>query len=258
MRRPAAIQFLHDSDADFIGLQEVLPSQRKDLIEGLPEWGSIGRTRESSASEGESTPIFYNRRRWHLVESRSGTFWLSETPSVAGSHDWKSACPRIATWAVLREVRSGRLVMVLNTHLDHQSQEAREQGAKVIARFLAREAEDLPVIVLGDFNAGPRNPARLTLCEGVDGSPPLRDCYAVRHNDDEAAAGSFHGFKGGTGGLRIDAILVSSAFDIVDASIVHTAEGGTHLSDHYPVAATLRLRAREADMAPISSPSASP
>ncbi len=240
-RRHAAIRFLADSEADFIGLQEVLPSQRKHLVEGLPGWGSIGRSREASAAEGESTPIFYRRQRWSLLDGRSGTFWLSETPTVAGSRDWKSGDPRIATWGVFRDRSTGRLVFVLNTHLDHQSQEARERGAQVIARFVAREAEGLPVVVMGDFNAGPVNPARRLLIEGFDGSPPLRDTYALHRSDDERAAGTFHGFKGGTEGLRIDAILVSAALGVQDADIVHTDEGSIHLSDHYPVTATLRL-----------------
>lgn len=254
-RRHRAIQHLLDSGADFIGLQEVLPSQRRELVEGLPAWGSIGRSREASSAEGESTPIFYDRRRWSLVDGRSGTFWLSETPSVPGSRDWKTASPRIATWAVLRETRSGRLVMVVNTHLDDRSQEARENGAKVIAKFLAREAERMPVIVMGDFNAGPLNPARSSLCEGWQGSPPLRDCYAIARAGNESAAGTYHGFKGGTGGLRIDAILASEHFDIVEASISHTPEGEKHLSDHYPVTASLRLKSTgdgESRSAPIA------
>jgi len=265
-RSSRVISFLSDSDADIIGLQEVLPAQRRDLVAGLPGWGSVGRTREASSAEGESNPLFFNRQRWALIDSRTGTFWLSETPSVPGSRSWKSSLPRIATWAVLRELASGRRILVVNTHLDHASQEARERGARVIAEFLASEADDLPVIVIGDFNAGPSNPARVTLCEGVDASPTLRDAYSTARGGDERAAGTYHAFRGTADGVRIDAILVSEHFEIVNAAIVHTPPQTEHLSDHFPVSAALRLLPDQADAArsrtppgrPFAAPSASP
>lgn len=240
-RRHRVAAFLNETGADFIGLQEVLPSQRRDLGVDLPGLGWIHRTREASPAEGEATPILFDRSRWALVESRSGTFWLSDTPEVPGSRSWRSALPRIASWGVFRERESGRSVLVLNTHFDHASQEARERSARRIAEFIAAEAESMPVIVMGDFNAGPTNPARKILCEGVDGSPPLRDTYAVIHGGDERQAGTFHGFRGVSDGIRIDAILASEDFDVLRAAIVHTPPGGEHLSDHYPVLAELRL-----------------
>lgn len=247
------IEHLKKSDADFIGLQEVLPSQRQDLSKELLDFAMIGRSRETSPTEGEATPILFRRSQWALVPSRSGTFWLSETPGSPGSISWKAATPRIATWGVFQSLTSERRVLVLNTHLDHASQEAREEGARVIARFLAGESKDLPVIVLGDFNASASNPARRTLCEGVAGSPPLSDTYNERHPGPEHDAATFHGFKGGSTGPRIDAILVSRAFEVVDATIDRATIDGLFLSDHYPVIADLRWQ-RAAHTEPSASP----
>jgi len=254
-RRARVIEFLTKSNADFIGLQEALPSQRSDLTGGLLDYAQIGRSRETSPTEGEATPIFYARSQWSVVPSRTGTFWLSETPSVSGSKDWKSACPRIATWGVFQSRATTRQVLVLNTHFDHVSQHAREEGARVIAEFLSQEAGDLPVIVMGDFNAAATNPARRTLCEGVAGSPTLVDTFAERFPGPEREVGTFHDFRGGTSGSRIDAILVSSAFEVVSATIERTTLDGVHLSDHYPVSARLAWRRDESAKDAAGAPS---
>lgn len=241
-RSHRVIEFLSTSSADFIGLQEVLPSQGAELAEALPNYGVIGRTRERSSAEGEANPIFFDRAKWALVESRTGTFWLSETPSVPGSKSWRSSLPRIATWGVFRERLGEQRILVLNTHWDHQSQEAREQSAAVIAEFLGQEAGDLPVIVMGDFNVGPANPARERLTEGFAGSPPLVDTFAVLHPGVERNTGTYHGFRGHASGPRIDAILASHAFTVLGAEIDRRGSVEAPLSDHYPVVAELRLK----------------
>ncbi|MFO0894362.1 MAG: endonuclease/exonuclease/phosphatase family protein [Phycisphaerales bacterium] len=249
-RKERALAYLAGSRADFIGLQEVLPSQMKEVVAALPGYGHIARSRDASPFEGESTPIFYDRASWVPVEGMQGTFWLSETPEIPGSRSWRSGCPRIATWAIFRHQRNGRRVLVLNTHLDNESQQARDHGARAIAEFLATRSNraapaapgSLPppaVIVTGDFNAGPTNSCRRTIMEGASGSPPLRDAYRVIHPDGEAGAGTFHGFRGGADGPSIDAIMISAELQPKVASIDRHEPGTQPLSDHYPLRTTL-------------------
>jgi len=54
----------------------------------------------------------------------------------------------------------GELVVV-NTHLDHISEEARQKGTALIASRLAEQ--DVPVVVGGDFNCEPGSPAHKEL-----------------------------------------------------------------------------------------------
>lgn len=274
LRGPRVVEYLTASKADFIGIQEALPSQRADLEESLTDYGSIGRSRETSPAEGEATPILYDRTRWVPVASRNGTFWLSESPSTPGSKSWKSSVPRIATWGIFRERNGDRRVMVLNTHLDHQSQEAREGAVREIARFLQGEATGIPVIVMGDFNAAPNNPAVRTLCEGWDGSPPLVDTYSVLHPGPERGTGTSHGFRRTTAGPRIDAILISDGLRAVAAGIDRSGTIEAPLSDHFAVTAEVRFApaaaapvtpapatdsARpDAPSAPVTDPTAAP
>ena len=45
---------------------------------------------------------------------------------MAGSSDWQSACVRVANWVRLTDRDSGVQFRVVNTHLDHVSQAARQ------------------------------------------------------------------------------------------------------------------------------------
>ena len=68
---------------DLVGLQEVLLEQLRDLEERLPDFNWVGVGRDDGAEAGEFAPIFYRKSVLTLLDS--GTFWLSETPNVAGS-----------------------------------------------------------------------------------------------------------------------------------------------------------------------------
>ena len=73
-------------------------------------------------------------------------------------------------------------------------------------------------------------------------SPRLRDTYRVVHPTD-TLVGTFNGFTGARDGEKIDHILVSGGWTILDAAIVTISAAGRYPSDHFPVTATIR-RAR--------------
>jgi endonuclease/exonuclease/phosphatase family metal-dependent hydrolase len=71
----------------------------------------------------------------------------------------------------------------------------------------------------------------------------LRDTYRDVHPG-AGPVGTFHAFRGGLDGEKIDAVLASSPFATDDATILtQPAPSGRYVSDHHPVAATLRLPA---------------
>ena len=261
-RRAMVIETLVDRAPDFIGLQEALPHQRREIEATLaaeasnrvPRYGSIGRTREVSDAQGEATPLLHREDRWERLDG--GTFWLSKTPETPGSRDWNAACPRIATWGRFRrrEAReattpplpqgsreSRRDVLVVNTHFDHASAEARREGAKVLVAFLSRMRKEHPalaVVLMGDLNAAPSDAAVATLLEAG-----LVDTHLAAGGDERF--GTFHGFKGAAataGRPRIDFIFADPSFEVLAASIDRREPDGRPPSDHHPVRATLRLR----------------
>lgn len=238
-RRDLVVQVIEDAGPDIIGTQEALRFQLDELEEALPGYGEVGVGREDGVAAGEYSAILYRTSRLRVDEH--GTFWFSETPEVPGSIAWGARFPRICTWSRFVDRSSGRGFYVFNVHLDHESQESRERSVELLlARIEARERSE-PVIVTGDFNAGEDNPAmRRLLDAGAHGGPSFRDSFRVAHPD-ATDVGTFHGFEGGTGGPKIDAVLVSDAWEVVSASIIRASRDGRYPSDHFPVMAEVRL-----------------
>ena len=99
---------------DLIGFQEATP-QWLELLER--DYGSdygIYNVYRSAASP-ESTPIAWKKDKFLCLDK--GSLWYSDTPEVE-SPGWDALykCPRILTWAKLRELASGREFCFVNTH----------------------------------------------------------------------------------------------------------------------------------------------
>lgn len=216
-RRRLAIGVVEDRRPDIVGMQEVLDFQRREFLEALQEYEAVGRGRDADGG-GEQSCILYRADR--LTLRAHGTFWLSETPNVQGSKSWDSALPRICTWAEF-EFR-GRRFTAYNTHFDHRGATARLESARLMASRVRG-----PAIVTGDFNCGPD-------------SAPMREFAAWTDALAGTAGGTFHGFRGGDTGERIDGIFVDG-LDALEAWIVRDGHEGRYPSDHYPVFARVRL-----------------
>jgi endonuclease/exonuclease/phosphatase family metal-dependent hydrolase len=254
---------IRDANPDVLGLQEALIDQIDYLSDQLKGYSIVGTGRDDGKKAGEFSCILFRTDRFDAGEQ--GTLWLSDTPERAGSKSWGNTLPRIVTWARLSEKTGGGTVLVFNTHLDHLSQPSRERSAGFIMGEIGRRARaGEPVVLMGDFNAGETNPAvrRVKGQIGPDdgneeGSKPgpqreeagkpveagrpakevsLVDTFRVVHPD-EAAAGTFHGFKGTGDGEKIDYIFVSQEVTVVGAKIVRTRREGRYPSDHFPVTA---------------------
>lgn len=233
-RSDLALGVIRDEKPDVFGVQEAQPIQIEELNAALPEYTNVGVGRRADGSD-EFSAIYFRRDRFHLGDA--GTFWLSDEPTVPGSRSWGNNLPRIATWVRLLDQTDNRRIVVLNTHWDHESQPARLNSAKLICKQLKELSGDQePVIVMGDFNAQPNNPAMVALVE--EGG--LRDTLSVAHPE-EKNIGTFHGFGRIEKGPKIDAVLVSPQWKVKDAAILRTHDGNRYPSDHYPVTATLEL-----------------
>lgn len=234
-RKALLVDVIRAEAPDVVGVQEALYPQLAYIVEALPEYAMVGVGRDDGQRAGEHTSILYRRSR--LMASRSDTFWLSETPERVASKHWGNNITRICTWAQL-STADGRSLYVYNVHLDHQSQPSREKAAALLrARIDARDPK-LPVIVMGDFNAGEQNAAVAAMTVGG----VLRDTFRVKHPD-ASPVGTFTGFKyGQVTGEKIDHIFATPDWEVLDAAIVRTDANKRYPSDHFPVSATLRLQ----------------
>src|SRR5688572_7016993 len=241
-RRDFVVRVIRDFDPHVLGTQEALAFQLAFIEEQLPHYVPIGVGREDGREAGEYSAILYDRRR--LEPLAQGTFWLSDTPEVAGSTSWGNRITRIATWARFADRVAGANFYVFNTHFDHESQPARERSALLLLeRIAARPPPHEPVVVMGDFNAGEDNPAFRTLVTrgAAAHSIGFTDTFRGLHPA-ATDVGTFHAFRGTRTGAKIDAILTSAEWRVQDAAIVHTSENVRFPSDHFPVTATLLLR----------------
>jgi endonuclease/exonuclease/phosphatase family metal-dependent hydrolase len=187
--------------------------------------------------------ILYRHKRWRLDSDGHGWFWLSDTPEKPGSITWGNACPRMVAWGRFFNEKAGRGLYVFNTHFDHVSELSRQKGAELLARVV-KQAKTEPVVVLGDFNAGESSEA-ISYLLGKKGESPVKliDTFRAVHPD-EKHVGTFHDFRGGTEGDKIDFILATPGVKVLSAAIVHDrisgeAKDARYLSDHYPVTAEM-------------------
>jgi endonuclease/exonuclease/phosphatase family metal-dependent hydrolase len=237
-RRPAMRACIAEMAPDVMGTQEGLYPQLKDIAADQPdyEWVGLGR---DGGSRGEFMAIFYRKARLEPVEFDH--FWLSDTPNVIASTNWGNTNRRMTTWVRFRERASGREFYVFNTHLDHALQSAREKGALLIRQRVQEVAtNNLPVLLIGDFNAEPGKEKTYDLLLEGNFFADTWHTARTRRNDDLSTFHNFRGARKGT--FRIDWILTRGPWECDANEVVVFSRDGQFPSDHHPVLARLRLR----------------
>lgn len=233
-RLPLAVEQIELERPDLIGTQEGLLSQLVDLERELDGYRWVGQGREGG-SHGEFMAIFYADERLELLEYDH--YWLSDTPDVVGSKTWGNGVVRMTTWARFRERESGEQLVLVNTHFDHQVEEARVKSAELMAerdkRFGRRR-----VIMTGDFNCASGTSAAWKALV-TDG--PYQDSWFSAAERGEAID-TFHGWKAPRAGdRRIDWILHRGALEAISSKVCTYGRDERWPSDHFPVLAELRL-----------------
>lgn len=230
MRRDFFVGQLRLMKPDILGLQEVVPGQRDDLVKALPSYTFLGVGRDDGANKGEYSSLGVDKAKYRVAST--GTFWLSPTPAVP-SKGWDAAFPRVATWAHLIRRSDGKRILALNTHMDHVGEVARLQGARQIAAFLEKARRPGEALVMtGDLNTEPGTPPIEALTAGA-----LKDSATVSLRPAIGPKGSFNAFAAlPTKSPLIDYILVSPDWTVTDHAVLGWhGENGRVASDHFPV-----------------------
>jgi len=171
--------------------------------------------------KNSTSPSYPSQTDERLALLAMDQFWLSPTPRVPASrYEQQSRCPRVAVWAKLLHRESGVCFYFVNTHLDHQFEEARALGLKQIFETIRtlKAIEDLPVFITGDFNLTPESPSYALIAENG-----FTDLTA-------SISGSFHDY-GTREPVKIDYIL-TDALGSSDVQSWHECNDGLYLSDH--------------------------
>jgi endonuclease/exonuclease/phosphatase family metal-dependent hydrolase len=217
---------------DILGVQEALVHQLKDMAGNIPGYAYIGVGRDDGKEKGEFSAILYRPDRFDVLEQN--TFWLSETPEIPGSKSWDAAITRVATWARMRDKKSKKEFVVINTHFDHMGKEAREKSADLLKSKALTLAKELPLIITGDFNCTRDEPpyqvmiapSKVILIDPAPQNPP----------------GTFCNFGVNSMECRpIDYIFHTSRWRPKGYNVIQDNDGKNYPSDHLPVYVELSL-----------------
>lgn len=227
---------------DLFGVQEAKHNQMLDLQKGLNDYSYVGVGRDDGKEKGEYSAIFYKKEKFEVL--LQNTFWLSETPVVPGSKSWDAAITRVVTFALFKNIATGKLFYYANTHFDHIGKEARKNSAELIkqqvAAFIksatAQKEGKIPAIVSGDFNSEPTDAPYLTITNGQ--IFPLFDSRPANN-----LTGTFCGFELNKMECKtIDYIFHSEDWNASGYQVIQDNDGKYYPSDHLPIMVTLTLK----------------
>lgn len=237
-RKEKVFSIIREASPDIFGLQEALHEQLTDMEIAFPTYTRIGVGRDDGKESGEYSPIFFNSGKFSLLSS--GTFWLSQTPLVAGSRGWDAACNRVVTWVKLNDKKSGKIVLAFCTHFDHMGEIARRNSAKLLLHVVDSLSGNDPAVVIGDFNSTPESEPFKIITNPSD-PIHLTDSRTLCPNP-EGPDFTYTGFTvGGIPGERIDYIFLKGIKRTESFKVNEQNNGVYYPSDHLPVSAVMEL-----------------
>ena len=229
-RYPATALMLEDQKPDVFGVQEAFNYQIRFIEDNFEDYDCVGVGRDDGKQKGEFMSIFWNKKTVKMI--KWGTFWLSETPEKP-SMGWDAACKRTATWALMKDKKTGKQFYFVNTHLDHRGTEARKKGLELIVSRIAEiNPKGYPMVLTGDFNVKPDNAALKDLDSKMQSARKI-----APRTDNHPTFNNWGKIKPD---MVIDYIYVSG-FSACPEYHTVTEKYGTwkYVSDHYPITAKL-------------------
>lgn len=228
------LEKIDNEKPDVICFQEIREPSKNALVKALTDYIIVGQLRNKDyTGEGIYTAI----RKDTMDLLGLDIFWIGPEPYVPESRfESQSVCPRICVMTMIRHKISGERMRVYNVHLDHIGEIARVEGIKCVLNMAVadRKKMDLPVVVLGDFNARPES-------ETVEYCNNFKEISLFEATKDIKS--TFHAFGKKTEDCKIDYIFVSDELKGKVKSVCawKDVENGIYLSDHYPIVTELEV-----------------
>jgi len=207
-RCPRICDLINLEEFEIMGVQEAKSHQLKGMLELLPEYRAIGVARDDGKERGEYSPIIYKTERFTLLDH--GTFWLAPDPTTPAL-GWDAACIRICTWGKFKDIQSGFVFWMFNTHMDHVGVVARKEGAKLIINKIKEISKSSDKVILcGDFNVDQHS----DVYNYVGSAWNLKDAYEIAGSR-LAWTGTMNSFSPDEfSESRIDHIFLGPAFKV--------------------------------------------
>jgi len=234
-RKEEALALMNYYHPDYFGVQEAVPQQMTDIKTNLKDYDYVGVGRDDGKNQGEYSAIFYDKTK--LEVTKSGTFWLSETPEKP-SKGWDAAYNRVCTYAFFKIKKTGKQFLAMNLHFDHVGDVARVNSAKLILEKIKElNPENLPLTLTGDFNlTDDSEPIKII-------SKSLDNAFYHSKKPHYGPVGTFTAFDVNTiPKERIDYIFVKG-FDVFsNRTINDRRENLLYPSDHFPILAEIKFK----------------
>ncbi|WP_461224136.1 endonuclease/exonuclease/phosphatase family protein [Lacticaseibacillus suihuaensis] len=239
-RRPHIIANIKAQAPDILAVQEVLAEPLAALKQALAAYRFVGVARDDGIAAGEFNGLFYLPEKFALIAQ--GHQWLGATPDRPTKFPGAGSI-RLFQWARLRERATDRVFTAVVTHLDDQSQPAREAGmAQLLTYFKPQLAAGEALLLAGDFNSEPVDLAY------QKATAVLEDAQLVAKHQDMPYPGTFQDngqFRARPDLVtkRIDYWFVTPAVAVDHYTIDATATpDGHYASDHFPVVIDVTLK----------------
>ena len=218
-RKEIVDEYIENSDADIICLQEVRPSVKEHFINAHKGFQFYGDFRFVPQREYDETP---------LVGLKSGKFallsyarrWLSPTPEVAESkYIEDNFWPRVYVELKLKRISDGKEFYLINTHFELDDYSVKMSYLQLINRVNELKKENVPVFITGDLN------------QKSDFFEKLNDGTFT-----DISSGPEYTFQGfGRLFEKIDYILTSERDLKYKVKTAKVIKDGIYISDHFPV-----------------------
>jgi endonuclease/exonuclease/phosphatase family metal-dependent hydrolase len=230
-RKKSVVELFRRQRPDLIATQEANHFQIDFLAENLPEYSYMGR-RHPAPDFWQDNILFYRKM---IVRKDHIHFFLSQTPHIP-SRSFGSRYPRQATLGLFHI--SGNRLICIDTHLDFETP-AQMGAVRVIKEQLASYDDEIPVILMGDFNATPESPCY----QWLTGKEEVEKKNGLDFNETFKAPypSTFHRFTGEPAGGYIDWILYRAPLRLKACEVLQGPVDGIYPSDHFAVTAIFEL-----------------
>ncbi|MBW1740819.1 MAG: endonuclease/exonuclease/phosphatase family protein [Deltaproteobacteria bacterium] len=226
-RKESVVKLFKGQSPDLIATQEANHFQIDFLAENLSEYRYIGR-RHPAPKFWQDNILFYRKT---IVCQEDVHFFLSQTPHIP-SRSFESRYPRQATLGLFH--LNGEPLICIDTHFDFEAP-AQMGAARVIKDHLSSYGDEIPTILMGDFNATPESLCYQWLTgktlNGLDFNETFKKPYPS----------TFHCFTGEPTGGYIDWILYRKPLGLSACEVLQGPIDGIYPSDHFPVRAVFEL-----------------
>lgn len=157
-RSAGVIQSIRDANPDIWGVQEASAAAIRDSLNGAFS-GEYDRWQPDG---GSPKTIYYRRDRFEPLDPDQRGNHRFENPYATGATCHPNANGRTAAWIKLRDKRTQRVYLVVNTHVAHAAGchlGRRSAAAELHTLFETHYGEDETLILFGDFNSDAQRPS---------------------------------------------------------------------------------------------------